>query len=246
MSTPTATSYYLPDPLGSTANLVSSAGVTQWTYTYEPYGTVRSATNAQGAPTNLMRFNGQLIDTVDNLYDLRARMYDPGTGRFLQLDPLPDVIAAPRAGTYAYVRDRPTIAVDPSGLICWLFGLNYSDGGCIGGSTVNAVGRFASKYRWQIGTALAGAGCFAVPLLGCAAITTVYVAGQSAVLFEENGEQLSLGFVVNALCGAVKSIGSVVLKLPLESTVGLVTLPGVGPWYSSPGCWSASVGSSGK
>ncbi len=120
--------YYLGDPLGSTANLVNSTGVTQRTYTYEPYGAVRSSSNASGAPINLMRFNGQLIDTVDNLYDLRARMYDPGTGRFLQLDPEQPPPLAPTAGQYVYAWARPTTLVDPEGRAAQQGGLGICGG----------------------------------------------------------------------------------------------------------------------
>lgn len=108
--------YYLDDTLDSTANLVDSAGSTKWTYTYEPFGATRSAVSGQGAPTNLMRFNGQLIDTATGLYDLRTRMYDPALGRFLQFDPLAPTRLEPYAGSYVYVIDRPTVFTDPSGL----------------------------------------------------------------------------------------------------------------------------------
>jgi hypothetical protein len=47
--------------MGSTTNLVSSSGSTQWTYTYEPFGALRSEVQGSGdAPVNPMRFNGQL------------------------------------------------------------------------------------------------------------------------------------------------------------------------------------------
>src|SRR5438874_659405 len=44
-----------------------------------------------------MRFAGELIDTETSLYHLRARQYDPGSGRFLSVDPLsPELLAARR------------------------------------------------------------------------------------------------------------------------------------------------------
>ena len=65
------------------------------------------------SPTNLTRFTGQLIDTVDNLYYLRARMYDPTTGRFLQTDPVVQLVVDPYVASYVYVNNRPTVFVDP-------------------------------------------------------------------------------------------------------------------------------------
>jgi RHS repeat-associated protein len=47
------------------------------------------------------------------LYFLRARYYDPETGRFLGQDPLPAV------NLYAYVGNNPTNFIDPSGLCKW-------------------------------------------------------------------------------------------------------------------------------
>jgi RHS repeat-associated protein len=135
MSTYGSEHYYLPDSLGSVADVVSASGTPEWTYTYEPYGGLRAETQGgQGAPDNLMRFTGQLFDPTTGTYHLRARIYDPATGRFLQIDPAPTSSANSAGGTYAYVRGRATVAVDPTGLTCWLLGLHYSDGGCVGGS----------------------------------------------------------------------------------------------------------------
>lgn len=51
----------------------------------------------------------------DGLYNLAAREYDPGSGRFLQRDPQPQADTEPSVGTYVYVADRPTVLVDPTG-----------------------------------------------------------------------------------------------------------------------------------
>jgi RHS repeat-associated protein len=105
---------YMLDPLGSVTNVTSSNGSSVLSYTYEPFGAKRSSTGTN--PTNFLRFGGQLIDSVDNLYDQRARMYDPAIGRFLELDPLPAPKERPYAAPYAYADDRPTVFVDPSGM----------------------------------------------------------------------------------------------------------------------------------
>jgi len=108
--------YFLQDMLESTANLTSSAGAAEWTYAYEPFGTTRTETkNDPAAPTNLMRFTGQLFDTDTSLYHLRARQYDPVTGRFLALDPAPESTDIPYVGSYVYATDRPSVFVDPRG-----------------------------------------------------------------------------------------------------------------------------------
>ena len=62
-----------------------------------------------------MRYAGQYLDTVSDLYNMRAREYEPETGRFLQVDPLECDSGGACGSTYVYVEDQPTVKVDPSG-----------------------------------------------------------------------------------------------------------------------------------
>lgn len=105
-------SYYHYDPLGSVRDVTSSTGATELTYDYEPYGAVR--TQAGTSPTNLLKFAGEYHDPT-GLYHLRARQYDTGIGRFLQVDPLKPVDDKPAISTYAYADAKPTAFVDPTG-----------------------------------------------------------------------------------------------------------------------------------
>jgi RHS repeat-associated protein len=109
-----STSYYHYDGLGSVANLTSSSGSRQWTYAYEPFGATHTEQRSGGsAPTNLMKFTGEYLDPT-GLYHLRARQYDPTTGRFVSLDPVPHVSRV-QGSAYAYVLNQPTVFSDPSG-----------------------------------------------------------------------------------------------------------------------------------
>ena len=111
-----STSYFVYDGLGSTANLTSSSGATQWTWSYEPFGTIRTETKASGnQPDNFMRFTGAYLDAT-GLYHLRARQYDSSVGRFLQVDPVAPGRRTPAGSTYSYVASRPTVLVDPTGM----------------------------------------------------------------------------------------------------------------------------------
>ncbi|MDQ3379530.1 MAG: DUF6531 domain-containing protein [Actinomycetota bacterium] len=104
------------DPLGSVVNVTGSTGTAMWTYTYEPYGGIRTETkNNNQAPTTFLKFAGEYLDQTA-LYHLRARQYDPSIGRFITLDPLPNPVMSPYMSAYAYANDRPTVLVDPSGL----------------------------------------------------------------------------------------------------------------------------------
>ncbi len=117
------TSYFLHDGLGSVANLTSSSGATQWTWSYEPFGSISTEQKASGnQPDNLMRFTGEYLDPT-GLYHLRARQYDPVSARFLSRDPLAGPQRSPFTSFFVYAEDRPTLLTDPLGL--------YTFGGCV-------------------------------------------------------------------------------------------------------------------
>ena len=72
----------------------------------------------QGTSANPYQYTGQPWDAASNLYTLRARMYDPATGRFLSADPWAlDVTNPVERNRYAYVANNPINASDPSGYV---------------------------------------------------------------------------------------------------------------------------------
>jgi RHS repeat-associated protein len=116
VSTPTATSYYVTDEIGSTTHVTSSAGATQWAYTYTPFGTTKTGVKVDPlASSNPMKFTGQYEDPTGN-YNLRARLYNPSLGIFTQTDPLAADVGSPYPSSYVYGNNNPTMYVDPSGL----------------------------------------------------------------------------------------------------------------------------------
>jgi RHS repeat-associated protein len=112
--------FFQHDGVGSVVGLTTSSGTRSSSHRYEPYGAERPSTGGLPipvvSPTNPMRFTGELFDPETGLYHLRAREYDPATGRFLSRDPLPQPPTEPGVSSYAYVSDRPTVMVDPSGM----------------------------------------------------------------------------------------------------------------------------------
>jgi RHS repeat-associated protein len=116
MTTGGSTHYFAYDGLSSVANLISASGSTEWTYSYEPYGSQKTEDqNDSSAPSNPMKFAGDMLDPT-SLYYLRARQYDPNLGRFLMRDPLDTSETSSEASSYVYALDRPTVLGDPSGL----------------------------------------------------------------------------------------------------------------------------------
>jgi RHS repeat-associated protein len=110
------TYYYHHDGLGSVADVTSSAGASLTWGEFYPYGSVRQAGTGAGAPAvQPFGFTGEQMDSFSGLYHLRARQYDPGTGRFLTTDPVVPAMTDPYVAAYSYVRASPLVNVDPSG-----------------------------------------------------------------------------------------------------------------------------------
>lgn len=102
--------YYITDALGSILALTDVSGNVTDTYDYSEYGEITAST---GSSHNPYRFTEQQYDADSGHYYLRARYYDPETGRFISRDPVENVeeIAA-----YVYALNRPVDLVDPTGL----------------------------------------------------------------------------------------------------------------------------------
>ncbi len=113
----TAVFSYHRDHLGTITDLTNTSGAAQWRYAHEPFGAELSATKVvTTAPTNMVRFTGEYQDTeVANLH-LRARQYDPTTGRFFGVDPLTPPATDQTVSAYAYVNNMPGVLIDPSGM----------------------------------------------------------------------------------------------------------------------------------
>ncbi len=135
--------YYLTDGLGSTTGLATGTGTVTDTYTYDVYGAVRSRTGTSG---NEFTFTGEQVDSSGLQY-LRARSYDPATGRFVGFDPLPLV------QRYAYVGGNPVIAGDPTGLCCGVSLPKVPDPRDAFDDVVNVVADGAQTAGGIVGTA---------------------------------------------------------------------------------------------
>jgi RHS repeat-associated protein len=86
--------------------MVDDAGALVSRYTYGAFGQPGPVT---GASTNPFTYTGRPFDPASATYDLRARAYDPGLGRFLSEDPVPAI------NLYPYALNDPISLIDPLG-----------------------------------------------------------------------------------------------------------------------------------
>jgi len=111
-------SYFLKDGHGNNRQLTSASGTVTSHYNYDAYGVVQtgiSSTTAEAAPTSLL-YCGEQYDSVLQMYNLRARYYNPTVGRFGvqdQVDGTPDDPL--NLHKYIYCQNNPVNMHDPSG-----------------------------------------------------------------------------------------------------------------------------------
>ncbi len=109
--------FYLTDHLGSTRAVVNLNGSQLESFDYDPFG----RTFAHTGEMNLKhRFTGQPIHepqyaATDPLYNYGARFYQPKWGRFVSADTFLEGLSSQGMNRYAYVGNRPTWRVDPTG-----------------------------------------------------------------------------------------------------------------------------------
>jgi RHS repeat-associated protein len=104
-----ALTWHLPNRQGSVIGWAGADGTLRGKLTYDAYGN-----SPQGAtPGPAFRYAGMRYDPETGLSLTPNRSYDPGDGRWLQLDPIGVKDGLNR---YAYVKNGPTNAVDPTGL----------------------------------------------------------------------------------------------------------------------------------
>ena len=107
--------YYIhSDHLGSTSLVTDDSGNEVSRVQYSPYGTIISSTGTV-SPTDRL-FTGQRFEGGIQLYDYRARFYDPLVGSFISADTIVPEPGHPRGfNRYSYVYGNPIRYTDPSG-----------------------------------------------------------------------------------------------------------------------------------
>lgn len=102
------------DALGTVLAVSDPKGEILGRYAYDAFGNVLQQ-EGKGFDQPL-RFTGRPMDPETRLYDLRARFYDPKTGRFITRDPAGGTPERPPTyAPYLYANNNPLKYVDPFG-----------------------------------------------------------------------------------------------------------------------------------
>jgi RHS repeat-associated protein len=121
--------YFHPDILGSVDAISNRSGTQRVHAWYDPFGrriTTQDPTfGYQPIGSVTLGFTGQQMDDDLGLINMKGRMFDPSTGRFLTADPNTQApFDSAGYDHYAYARNNPLKFVDPSG---FLYGADGSD-----------------------------------------------------------------------------------------------------------------------
>jgi RHS repeat-associated protein len=110
-------SYYLEDAMDSVIGLTSGSGALTAAYAYDGFGNARSgSTPANPAAGGEFGFHGAWREDATGLYHMRARDYDPVTGRFVSRDPVEPAETAPETyNPYVFADSNPHLYTDPTG-----------------------------------------------------------------------------------------------------------------------------------
>ena len=107
--------YYLADPEGSVIGLADATGAPTARLRYDGFGDPRGPSALPAGTLGDFRFHGMWLDPT-GLYHVRARMYDPETGRFLSRDPADGDPQRPETfAPYAFANGNPYVWTDPTG-----------------------------------------------------------------------------------------------------------------------------------
>jgi RHS repeat-associated protein len=108
-------SFYQYDGGGNVRQLTNIAGAVTDRYEYDAFGNEFTVSGGSNTPNEMM-YRGEQFDSDLGLYYLRARYYNPATGRFLSFDPNAGKLIDPKTlHKYLYANGDPVNRIDPHG-----------------------------------------------------------------------------------------------------------------------------------
>ena len=141
------TYFYTTDHLGTAQLLTDGTGGAVWKGKAEAYG--KTTVDPSSTATNSLRFPGQYFDQETGTHYNYFRDYDPGTGRYVESDPI-----GLKGGinTYTYVKSSPVSGYDRFGLYEGTDDCSYYDGMCqvFGGVYYCVIAPKQCRRNWPV------------------------------------------------------------------------------------------------
>jgi RHS repeat-associated protein len=107
--------YFLGDALRSVRQMADENGSITLLREYDPYGNVLGS---EGEAETMYGYDAEQTDFSFNLINLRSRLYDPASGRFLSRDSWQGDYYRPQSlNRWCFVEEDPINYIDPSGYI---------------------------------------------------------------------------------------------------------------------------------
>ena len=130
--------YYTQNAHGDVVNLTDADGEVVKSYTYDAFGVEK---NINDADTNAFRYCGEYYDSETGTIYLRARYYNPSTGRFISRDSYAGENGNPLSlNLYTYCYNNPVIYADATGncplIVIGGIALTLTDAALIAGAIV--------------------------------------------------------------------------------------------------------------
>src|ERR1039457_529823 len=141
--------FYHADGLGSISRITDTAKNIVQSYSYDSFGQIVSSVGGLDQPYT---YTGRELNREARLYFLRARYYDPATGRFIGKDPIRQ---AGGFNFYGYTNNNPINFIDPSGEYTEVIisdSRMLSQGSQFGHAAININGIVFSRAhsRWDV------------------------------------------------------------------------------------------------
>ena len=119
--------FYVRNAQGDVTGLVNASGTRVVTYTYDAWGNPLSTSGTMASTlgsVNPLRYRGYVYDTETGLYYLQSRYYNPGWGRFINVDSqLNCSMDIGGCNAFAYCLNNPVNMADIDGHVPkWLSG----------------------------------------------------------------------------------------------------------------------------
>ncbi|MCC3280425.1 RHS repeat-associated core domain-containing protein [Arthrobacter sp. zg-Y40] len=143
-------SLYVYDGTGNPAALITSGKYVAFAYAYDPYGrpALTEDSGGLGVPQNPYTFKIGLQDRATGWVKYGQRWYNPGIGRWTQMDTLDTPLNPANANRHAYAANDPVNNSDPLGL--------FSLGDAVGGLADAVVGAVGTAIGVGLKTSIGG------------------------------------------------------------------------------------------